>query len=151
MSRKSQISWSHLDKTDTWASYIGQVRRRAPQRLGVIGPLLNKPSGLSIRKGLTLHTQFIHPMVDYACPVWRNAANSHTRRLQVSQSKCLRIIAGAPRYVSNLQLHEDLEAPNLVEHIRNVAQSFDSKIPDSENLLVVLYIVPVYCVFASLL
>ena len=118
MSRKSQISWSHLDKTDTWASYIGQVRRRAPQRLGVIGPLLNKPSGLSIRKGLTLHTQFIHPMVDYACPVWRNAANSHTRRLQVSQSKCLRIIAGAPWY------------------IRSLAQSFESKIPDSEVLLI---------------
>jgi hypothetical protein len=108
-----------LDKRLTWASQ-----------------LLNRRSGLSARSGLTLYRQLIRPMIDYACPVWRHSANNHFRRLQVLQSKCLRIIAGAPRYVSNLQLHEDLEAPNLVEHIRNLAQSFDSKIPDSENLLV---------------
>ena len=57
-------------------------------------------------------------------------------RLQHVQSKCLRIIAGAPWYVSNLQLHEDLEVPYIAEHIRNLAQSFDSKIPGAENLLV---------------
>ena len=51
-------------------------------------------------------------------------------------SKCLRIIAGAPWYVSNLQLNEDLEVPYIAEHIRNLAQSFDSKIPGVENLLV---------------
>ena len=74
--------------------------------------------------------------MDYACTVWRHAANSHIRRLQVLQSKCLHIIAGAPWYVSNLQRHEDLVFPYLAEQIRNLAQSFDSNIPDSENLLV---------------
>ena len=46
------------------------------------------------------------------------------------------IITGAPWYVSNLQLHEDLEVPYLAEHIRNLAKPFDSKILDSEILLV---------------
>ena len=54
----------------------------------------------------------------------------------MKESKCLRIIAGAPWYVGNLQLHEDLEVPYLAKYIRNLAQSYDSKIPDSENLLV---------------
>jgi hypothetical protein len=81
-----------------------------------------------------LYVQLIHPMMDYACPVWRHAANSKLRRLQVIQSKCLHIIAGTPWYISNLQLHEDLEVPYIAEHIRNLAQSFDSKIPDAENL-----------------
>jgi hypothetical protein len=33
-----------------------------------------------------------------------------------------------------LQLYEDLEVPYLAEHIGNLAQSCDSKIPDSEVL-----------------
>ena len=83
-----------------------------------------------------LYCQLIHPMMDYACPVWRHAAASHLKRLQHVQSKYLHIIAGAPWYVSNLQLHEDLEVPYIAEHIRNLAQSFDFKIPDLENLSV---------------
>ena len=75
-----------------------------------------------------LYRQPIRPMMDYACPVWRHAADSHLRRLQHVQFKCLPIIAGAPCYVSNLQLHEDLEIPCIDEHIR--------KPSGAENLLV---------------
>jgi hypothetical protein len=35
-----------------------------------------------------------------------------------------------------LQLQEDLKFPYLDEHTRNLAQSFNCKIPDSENHLV---------------
>ena len=63
-----------LDKRLTWATQIDQVRRKASQRLGVLGALLNRRSGLSIRNGLMLYKQLICPMMDYACPVWRDAA-----------------------------------------------------------------------------
>ena len=58
----------------------------------------------------------------YTFPVWRHAPNSHIRRPQVIQSKCLRIIAGAPWYVSTLQLHEELEVPYLAEPMINLAR-----------------------------
>ena len=83
-----------------------------------------------------LYRQLIHSMMYYTCPIWRHAADSHLKRLQQIHSKCLRIIADAPWYLSNLQLHEDLEVLNIAEHIRNLAQSFDSKIPGVENLVV---------------
>ena len=101
-----------------------------------VGPLPNRRSGLSIRNWLTLYKQFIRPMMEYASPIWWHAANSHIRRLHWLRSKCLPIIAGAPWYVRNLKLYEDLEVPSLAEHTRNLAQNFDSKIPDSEKLLV---------------
>jgi hypothetical protein len=41
-----------LDKRLTWATHIDQVRKKASQRLGVLGPLLNRKSGLSIRNGV---------------------------------------------------------------------------------------------------
>jgi hypothetical protein len=43
-----------------------------------------------------LYKQLIHPMMDYACPIWRSAAHSHVRKLQVLQPKCLRIVTNAP-------------------------------------------------------
>ena len=121
MGRKVRYLGVTLVKRLTWSTHIEQVRRKASQKLGVLGPILNKRSGLSIWNRLTLYCQLIHPMMDYAYSVWRHAADSHLRRLQTVQSKCLRIITGAPYYVSNLQLREDLEVPYTAEHIRNLA------------------------------
>jgi hypothetical protein len=89
----------------TWSSHIDQVRKKAAQRMGVLGPLLHRRSGLSIRNGVLLYKQLIRPTMDYGCPVWRSAARSRVRKLQVS--KCLRAATGAPWYISNRQIHED--------------------------------------------
>ena len=75
-------------------------------------------------------------MMDNACPAWRSAARYHVRRLQGLQSKCLRLATGAPWYVSNRQIHEDLGVPLFADHIRNLTASFDSNLADVENLLV---------------
>ena len=96
MEKKVKYQGVTLDRILTWHSHIDQVRRKASQRLGVLSPLLNKRSGLSIRNGLILYRQLICPIMDYACPVWRHAADSHVKRLQHVQSKSLCIIAGAP-------------------------------------------------------
>jgi hypothetical protein len=83
-----------------------------------------------------LYKQFIHPMMDYGCPIWRSAAHTHVRKLQVLQSKCLRIATNAPWYVSNRQIHDDLGIPFFANHIRALTESFDSKLADAGNPLV---------------
>ena len=65
-----------------------------------------------------------------------SAARSHVRRLQVLQSKCLRLATGALWYVSNRQIHEDLGVPLFADHIRALTASFDLKLADVENPLV---------------
>jgi hypothetical protein len=72
-----------------------------------------------------LYLLLILPMMDNACPVWRQAADNHLKRVPNVQSKCLRIIAGTAWYISNFQLREDLEDPyiakqNFFRFIRNV-------------------------------
>ena len=52
---------------------------------------------------------------------WRHATNSHMK----TAYNCGR----------TSQLHEYLEVPYLAKHTRNLAQSFDFKIPDLEDLL----------------
>jgi hypothetical protein len=101
----------------TWRPYIVQVRKKASQRLGVLGSLRNRRSGLSIRNGVLLYKQLIRPMMDYACPIWRCAARSHVKQLKGLQSKCLRIATGAPLNISDRQIHKDLGVPFFEEHI----------------------------------
>jgi hypothetical protein len=38
-----------LDTRLTWSTHIDQMRKKAAKRLGVLGPLLNRRSGLPIR------------------------------------------------------------------------------------------------------
>ena len=59
-----------LEKRLTRSKHIDQVRKKAAQRLGTLGTLLNRRSGISIMNGVLLYKQLIRPVMDYACPVW---------------------------------------------------------------------------------
>jgi hypothetical protein len=136
MGRYNSLPGVTLDRRLTWSPHINQISRRTAQRMGMLGPLLNRRSELSIRNGVLLYKQLIRPMMDYACPVWRSAARTHVRRLQVLQSKYLRLVTGAPWYLSNRQIHEDLGVPLFADHIRALTASLDSRLTDVENHLV---------------
>jgi hypothetical protein len=75
-------------------------------------------------------------MMDYAYPVWRSAARSHIKKLQVLQSRCLRIPTNEPWYIGNRQIHDDLGVPYFLDHIRYLTERFDSKLADVGNPLV---------------
>ena len=102
----------------------------------MLGPLQSTKSDLSVRNEVLLYKQLIRPMIDYACTAWRSATPTHVRRLQVLQSMCLRLATGAPWYVSNRQIHEDLGVSLFANHIRALTASFDSKLADVGNPLV---------------
>jgi hypothetical protein len=106
--RYCPLSWRHPCTRLTWSTHIDQLSKKAAQRQGVLGLLLNRKSGLSIRNGVLLYKQVIHPMMDYAFLVWRSAANSHIRKMQVLQSKCLCIAAKAHWYIGHKQIHGDM-------------------------------------------
>jgi hypothetical protein len=119
----------------TRSAQVHQVRKRAAQGLGVLGPTLNRRSGLSVRNGVLLYKQLMRPMMDNACPIWRSAASSHIQKPKALQSKCLRIATNAPCYVGNGEIHEDLGIPFFADHIRALTESFDSKLADAAKPL----------------
>jgi len=57
-----------LDTRLNWSPHVGQVRNKTAQRMGMLGPLLNRKSDLSIRNGVLLYKQLIRPMMVYAYP-----------------------------------------------------------------------------------
>jgi hypothetical protein len=122
-----------LNSRLTWRPHIIHVRNKASQRLGVLGCLLNRRSGLSIRKVVLLYWQLISPMVDYACRISRYVARGYVRQLQVLHSKCPGIATGARWYISNRQIHQDLGVPFFEELIRILTESYDSKLAGVGN------------------
>jgi hypothetical protein len=64
-----------LDTRLTWSPHIDQVRRRAAQWLGILSPLFNRKSDVSVRNGVVLYKQLIRPFaglcvrrVEVRCP-----------------------------------------------------------------------------------
>jgi hypothetical protein len=53
-----------LDTQLTWATHTNLVGRKAAERLGLLGSLLNRRSGLPVRNGVLLYKQLIRPMMD---------------------------------------------------------------------------------------
>jgi hypothetical protein len=90
--------------------------------------LLNRKSDLSVRDGVLPYKRLIRPMMDYVCPTSRPAARTYVRRLEVLQSKYLRLASGASWYASNRQIHEDVSVSLFGDHFRALIASFDSKI-----------------------
>jgi len=55
-----------FDTRFTWSPHIDQVRKSSTQRMGVLGPLLNRKSDLFVRNGVLLYKQLIRPLMNYA-------------------------------------------------------------------------------------
>ena len=72
-------------------------------------------------------------MMDYACHSWSSTARTHIGRVQVLETKCLRLAAGARWVVSNWQVHGNLGVLLFGDHVRALAASFDSTLSDVEN------------------
>ena len=85
-----------FEKGLTCSKLIDQLRQTSAQRLGNLGPLLHRRSGLSIRNGVLLHKQLILTMMDYSCRALSSAARFHIKKLQIQQSKFFRIDLNAP-------------------------------------------------------
>ena len=104
-----------LDKRLTLSPHIDQVRKRAVQWMGTLGPLLNRKSDLSVRNGVLLYKQLIRPVMELCVP------RVGVQRLDVLQPKCFRLATGAPWYVSIRQIQEDLGVP-LFANIRALVE-----------------------------
>ena len=76
-----------------------------------------KKSHLSIQNKLLIHKAVIKPIRRYGIELWGCASQSNTVIMQRSQSKILRAITNASRYVTNHTLHTDFNSPYVSDVI----------------------------------
>jgi hypothetical protein len=79
--------------------------------------LVGKNSHLSIENKLPIYKAAIKSIWSYGIELWGCASKSNIVIMQRSQSKILRAITNAPRYVTNNTLHTDFNIPYVSDVI----------------------------------
>jgi hypothetical protein len=98
--------------------------QKASRVLGVPSPIPRRGSGPSTTNGVLLYKQITRrPIKDYASPIWKSAARSHVRKLQVLQSKRFHTRTNSHWYFGNRQIHENLGIPFFAHHIRALSST----------------------------
>jgi len=89
----------------------GQKKKTNRLKTKEINWLIGKKSHLSIENKLLIYKAVIKPVLSYGIELWGCASKSDIVIMQRCQSKILRAIANAPRYVTNHTLDKDFNTP----------------------------------------
>jgi hypothetical protein len=95
--------------------------------------LLGRKSKLSLKNKTLIYKCILKPIWTYGIQLWGCAKPSNTKIIQRLQSKVLRTITNAPRYVSNYTLHNDLQIPFITEEIKRYSTLYYNRLIGHEN------------------
>jgi len=98
---------------------------------------LGKKSSLSLENMLLLYKVIIKPIWTYGIELWGRSSKSNVNIIQRFQFKTLRMIAGAPRYVSNQTLRADLSITTVEEERQKRENKHFQRLQENENQLAI--------------
>ena len=127
----------HLDRKLTLRDHIFAKRKQLGIQCRKIYWFINMQSPLFLENKLLLYLYYciIKPIWTYGIQLWGTASNSNIETLQRFQSKTLRIIANASRFITNIHLHRDLNIPLVKDEIRTTTEKYQDRIHRHPNVL----------------
>jgi len=125
-----------LDSKLLFMRHLNSVIHKATSTFLQLFPLLARDSTLSIPNKITLYKLCICSILTYAAPVWSNTSSTNYRRLQILQSKCLRVIGNYPRCTPIPRLHATLNVSPIYDFIYLLTANFFDSCPAHPNPLV---------------
>jgi len=108
----------HFKKRLTWKDRVLTKRKQLEHKTREIKWLIVRHSTLSLENKIIIYKTVLKPVWTYGIELWGCVSNSNIEIIQRHQSKILRILTNAPRYVTNHTLHSDLHIP----YVRQVFQ-----------------------------
>ena len=103
----------HFDCRLHWKEHIAKKRKLIDLKTKEINWLIGKNSHLSIQNKLLIHK----PILSYEIELWVCVSKSNIVIMQKSQSKILRAITNARRYVTKHTVHTDFNIPYVSDVI----------------------------------
>ncbi|KAL1448075.1 hypothetical protein WDU94_003663 [Cyamophila willieti] len=126
-----------LDTRMTWKKHVEYAASKATKGLGPLYHLINQNSKLATKHKTLLYKTIIQPVLNYACPVWRSAADYNHHRLQRIQNKYLRIIHQKPYlYSTTKQNHAKSNIKPIIDTQNNLTKRFIEKAMESEHEII---------------
>lgn len=125
-----------LDKSLLFSNHILNSRDKANKYIRILYPLINRKSKLNIKNKLLIVKCIFRPMLLYAGEVWGEAAETHIKKLQIIQNKCLKLIYNLPFYYNTLRLHAIDKIPTIKTTLSEKKTKYISRCNNSLNTLV---------------
>jgi hypothetical protein len=82
-----------------------------------------------------IYKAILKPIWTYGVQLWGSASNSNIEILERFQSKVLRIITEAPRYVPNAMIKRNLKVLSVRQEVRNYSVTYRHRLDDRPNRL----------------
>ena len=125
----------HLDRRLTWRTHITtkwkQLDLKLRNQYWIIGP----KSQLSLENKLLVYKVILEPVWTYGIQPWGTASNSNLEILEQFQSKVLRIITQATRYVANIIIKRDLQIPTVKQEAWKYGANYWKRLDTHPNNL----------------
>jgi len=125
----------HLDRRLTWQKHIFTKRKQLGIKLRKMYWLIGPESKLSVENKILLYKSILKPIWTYGLQLWGSAAKSNIEILQRFQSKMLRIIINAPWFMTNEEIHKDLDIPYVNEEILRHSTKYSNRLNSHPNTL----------------
>jgi hypothetical protein len=125
----------HLDRKLTWPKHISTKRKQLDLKLRKLYRNIGRKWQLSLESKLLVYKAILKPIWTYGVQLWGSASNSNIEILERFQSKVLRIITDAPRYVPNAVIKRDLKVLSVRQAVRNYSVTYRQRLDDHPNRL----------------
>jgi len=118
-----------------WDDNVENSLRKAKAAVQRISTLLNPHNNLNIFRKRQLILMILRPILTYASPCWANINKTQMLRLSGYIHRILKRAINAPRYIRNVNLYKDPNAPMLPDFIDKCNLKFFLKHTENESIL----------------
>jgi hypothetical protein len=118
----------HLDSRLTWKHHVRQKANQIRQKQREMYWLIGRHSKLDLQNKRLVYLSIIKPIWMYGTQLWGWAHKSNREVIQRSQNKFLCTITNAYHYVSNKELHRDLNIKWIEEVIQEHANKHEKRL-----------------------
>ena len=122
--------WS---KKLAWCKHISTQRKQLDPKLHKLYWIIGSKSQLSLENKLLVCKAILKPIWTDGVQLWGSASNSNIETLERFQSKVLRIITDAPRYVPNAVIKRDIKVPSVRHEVRHCSVTYHQRLNDHPN------------------
>jgi len=125
----------HLDRRLTCHTHITTKRKQLYLKLRNLYWIIGRKSQLSLENKLIVYKVIPIPVWTYGIQLWGTAPNWNLEIRERFQSKVLRIITDAPRYVPNTIMKRDLQIPTAKQEARKYSANCRKRLDTHPNNL----------------
>jgi len=125
----------HLDRRLTWKKHILSKRKQLSMKMRGLYWLIGCRSSLTLKNKILLYKSILKPIWTYGIQMWGTACISTINIIERFQAKILRICTGAPWYVPNEVLRQDLVIPTVKNEISSFFKNYSSRLEAHPNHL----------------